>query len=76
MVFPIPFSFGASHAAAGRYRLSTSGSSVVLSNIAGARMDTFSLNGERPVRIKPRRGESFLIADIERQHPQSLGEWW
>jgi hypothetical protein len=59
----LPFTFGVGHAAAGRYRLSGSGSSLVLSDVGGSRLDTLPLNdGERPVRIKAGRGESFLVA--------------
>ncbi len=58
----LPFHFGVGYASAGRYRLTPSGSNVVLSDVGGARLDTLSLGGERPVRIKAGRGESFLVA--------------
>jgi hypothetical protein len=58
----IPFNFGVGYASAGRYRLTPSGSTVVLSDVGGARLDTLSLEGDRPVRIKAGRGESFLVA--------------
>jgi hypothetical protein len=54
---------GASSASgSGRYRLTGNGTTLVLTTAAGARLGTLTLPGERAVRIKPGRGDNFLVA--------------
>jgi len=58
---PISFGSASSASASGRYRLAGSGSTLVLTNASGTRLGTLTLPGERAVRIKPGRGDNFLV---------------